>query len=174
MKALANLCELVPARLGPLYAGRIPWLMSWISNDSELIRYHVSRIIGTASLSLPLLSPPSDSTTTVAGGATAPAPTSVSSLLRALVALNAAHETGSRVVRFKHGAVAAMGHVLACVLTRVRALANPADVPAEVHVLMSEAVQVLFKSLQHELPAVREVRDNHHCFSTVGEAHCAP
>ena len=57
VQALANLCELVPARLGPLYASRIPWLMTLVSNDSELIRYHVSRVIGTAAVGLPLVAP---------------------------------------------------------------------------------------------------------------------
>ena len=83
----------------------------------------------------------------------------MSALLRSLVTLNASHETGSRVVRFKHGAVAAMGHVLATVLTRVRAVATPDSVATDVHSLISSAIVALFRSLQHELPAVREVQE---------------
>jgi hypothetical protein len=175
VRALANLCALVPDTLGPLYAARIPWLMSWITNDSEVIRYHVSRVIGTASAGLPLTTPASVPGSglplpgSFLGPGALPHAASVVDLLGSLVAMNAGGR--SDLVRFQHGGIAAMGHVLAVVLSRLRAATSSA-VPVEgggsgvsvgaegvsdVMPLVSSALQVLFRALGNKLNGVCEV-----------------
>ncbi len=153
----------MPAVLGPLYATRIPWLMAWISNDSEAIRYHVSRVIGTASAGLPLGTvAPGASSDPVPGPITHAA--SVVDLLGSLVAMNAGGR--SDLVRHQHGGIAAMGHVLAVVLSRLRASgagdgggAGAGDADASgVMPLVSSAMQVLFRALGNKLNGVCEVR----------------
>ncbi len=101
------MCELAPSVLSPLYSGRLDWLMALVVSDTDGIRSHAARVVGTAALALPLS----------ADGDAA----SATKLLQDLVTLAERHDSSARGVHVQHGAVACIGRVVACIISRALA-----------------------------------------------------
>lgn len=145
-KALASLCSQCSEQFSPVYANRLPWLLQWLTNDSEVIRWSIASVLGSSVTGLPLT------------GATG----SVEALFNTLIAL-AEKDGGARFIPTKHGALLSLGHVTACV-TRV---STGSTLPSVVRCL-----RVLHASLTHVDMYVREAAAS--SLTTIARVNCLP
>ena len=137
-RTLASLCSMYASLFCSEYSSRVPWLLQWLSNGNEVIRWSISDVLGTAVLALP-----SASSVIASGSSSA---VTVEALLDTLIGL-ASKDAGARFIATKHGAIVGLGHVVACLLKRGGAAAI-SGIPA--------AVSILFDSLSHDDLYVRE------------------
>jgi hypothetical protein len=133
---LAKLCSVNPAVVSAMYAGKLSWIIQWTVSDNERIRWSFAKLLGTAVLGLPTTTATPDSV-----------PDSAHKLLKWLID-TAGKDSGARGLPQQHGALVALGYVVAALAQRLDA--------GDCQSLLPSAVQLLSKSLNHGELFIRE------------------
>jgi len=133
---LSQLLASAPPALTAFYASRPAWMLRWLGDGSVRIRRSMARVLGTAGATLPL-------ETGAGGGA------SVAGLVADLTRIAGLGD--ARALDTRHGAVAALGTLIAAVSPRARTAHAPSLAPA-----VTEAVVAIIGQLSARYSALRE------------------